>query len=239
MITKSQMLNSIRKTQEHLGEINLLKSFIKPVFLEPNKDFNEVCLNKESTYEEIYLSGLQKQYYNIILEDYSYFQFNFNEIENREERIFTPYARYAFYPNPFKNYYDDLSEYYNLFNIGEINFEEYSQVYSEAKPFLKKVFVRYDFSCKQYKKIYHPTAHFHFGIEENTRIASDKFFSPLAFCMFIINMYYVEYMERKSDEFFNLENLYKKEFQELLKVDNFNSEIEYYCDLQKGLISIK
>lgn len=242
MITNTKMIKSIEFSYRHLSELQLLRSFVNPAFLNPNKDFNEVCLNKQSSYEEIYLAGLEKQYYNIILEDYSYFQFNFSEKEDLGNGIDTPYARYAFYPNPFKNLDCDLAEYYALYNNGEITFEDYSQVYSESEPILKKVFIRYDFSSSQYKKIYHPVAHFHFGIEENTRIATDKFFSPLAFTMFIINTYYIDNMKQNSDTLFKLEKTYIKEFKDLVKVKKFseqNSSIDLYCDIQDNLISIK
>ncbi len=239
MITNSKMISSIVLSSRHLKELDLLKSFVKNTFLHPNPDFNKVCLNKNSTYEEIYLAGLEKQYYNIILEDNSYFQFNFSEQEDSAEGVITPFARYAFYPNPFINDQYSLAEYYGLYNSGDITFEEYSQVYSESKPLLKKVSIRYDFSCSQYKKIYHPAAHFHFGIAENTRVATDKFFSPLAFTMFIINMYYISDMQKISKDF-NLENKYIAEFKNLIKVKSFSKDdIDFYCNLQEELISIK
>lgn len=239
-MTTAQIINSIRDCSKHLNELNLLRSFLNPALLSPNKEFNKICLNKESSYEEIYLAGLEKQYYNIILDDYSYLQFNYKEEENKKEGINTPYVRYAFYPNPFENFNNDLTELYSWFNEGDISFEDYSQAYTEAKPLIKKVFIRYDFSCEQYKKIYHPTAHFHFGINENTRIPTDKLFCPFSFTLFIINTYYVDNLIERSDIDYKLEHTYKSKFQSLTKVNSFNNkDIDYYCELQRELINLK
>lgn len=72
---------------------------------------------------------------------------------------------------------------------------------SEAMPLIKKIPIRYDLSCKQYVRIYHPTAHFHFGMAENSRIATDKIFTP-PFTIFIINMYYINDIKSNSNRHF-------------------------------------
>src|ERR1700749_4105272 len=55
-------------------------------------EFREVALSGSSTYEEIFRTGLRRSNYNIILQDYGYFQFGFFSDES---------WRLAYYPNPF------------------------------------------------------------------------------------------------------------------------------------------
>lgn len=69
----SNILLSIKKSNDFLNKIKISSRFVNSHVLKPHSDFNKICLNKKSKYEEIYLAGLEKQYYNIILKDFSYF----------------------------------------------------------------------------------------------------------------------------------------------------------------------
>ena len=212
------------------------------VVLDVNEKFMKISFNPNARYEEIYLTGLEQQNYNLILNDFSYFQFNFKEKENQGKGYNRPYARYAFYPNPFEQKEEGLEEIFKWYKENEISFEEYSQALSESKPLFKNVPIRYDLSYRQYKQLYHPTAHFHFSLAENSRISTDKVFSPLSFTMMIINMYYLdawtEYNEKKGTEFI-LEKCLKRELDKCSQIIDCNEEnILYFCDLQSKLLSI-
>ena len=192
-MTERQIISSINESQLFLKKLNILQAFSFPSLLKPNKLKYKIGSIENPKYEELFLFSLENQYYNIILNDYSYFQFDFNEKEDIKNSYTNPSARYAFYPNPFENINDDIGTMQQLYDEGEIDFEEYSQAMSEAKPIGKKVPIRYDLSFKQYKQIYHPVSHFHFGMAENSRIPTNKLFTPLLFTKFIVNMWNAPY----------------------------------------------
>lgn len=241
-MNEREVISAIRECSELLASLSILESFINPSFLQPNDGFNRVSFKRDSKYEEIFLTGLQSQYFNIILKDYSYFQFNFRKEEDRTSGCLNPFARYAFYPNPFESFDQDFLEIYELYQQGELEFEDYSQALSEAKPLSKKIPVRYDLSFKQYKRIYHPVAHFHFGLAEDSRLVTDKLFSPLLFVMFIVNMYYIDYWKSYNKEKgeYSLDQKYERLVRASGLVRDFNStEAEFFCSLQENLICIR
>lgn len=241
-MTTNQICASIKKSSSFLHDIGLLNSFVNAHTLDVNDTFMKISFNPESKYEEIYLTGLEQQNYNFILNDYSYFQFNFREQEERKKGLIQPYARYAFYPNPFEVNEEGLESIYGMYKNEEIDFEEYSQAISEYKPLLKRVPIRYDLSFRQFKKIYHPSSHFHFALSENSRFASNKLFSPMVFTMMIANTYYLDkwmsHNENKSD--FHLDKIFKKEISSCENISTYNTkEDDYFCNLQDGLMCIR
>ena len=241
-MTKNQILSSIKKSSALLDDIGLLNSFVNAHTLDVNDAFMKISFNHESKYEEIYLTGLEQQNYNFILNDYSYFQFSFREQEDRRNGWTKPYARYAFYPNPFEQNEGGLEEIYRMYKDEEIDFEEYSQAISEYKPLLKRLPVRYDLSFRQFEKVYHPTSHFHFTLSENSRLASNKVFSPLVFTMMIMNTYYLdEWMAHsQSKGSFYLESMFKREISLCENISDYNTkDNEYFCSLQNELICLR
>src|SRR5580704_5861005 len=71
--------------------LNLGRFFISPVALRIDAVYQSVALSEESTYEQIFRAGLTRSYYNILLEDYAYFQFGWTA-ENM--------WRLGYFPNP-------------------------------------------------------------------------------------------------------------------------------------------
>lgn len=239
-MTQSQIIASIDESQKLLSKLGILESFSFPSLLKPNKEKYKITMIENPKYEEIFLFSLENNYYNILLKDHSYFQFDFGEVEDRNSGHMNPFARYAFYPNPFEYIDEDLGSIQALYEEGELGFEDYSQAMSEAKPLNKNVPIRYDLSFKQYRKIYHSTAHFHFGMAENSRIPTDKLFTPLLFTIFIANMYYIEDWENTNDENFILDTQYKSKVDNCKKISEYNSANKsYICTLEEGLVAIK
>jgi len=235
-----QIISSINDSQLFLKNLNILREFSFPSLLKPNKLKYKINSIESPKYEELFLFSLENQYYNIILNDYSYFQFDFDEEEDRKNRYIYPSARYAFYPNPFENINDDIGAIQQLYDEGEIDFEEYSQAMSEAKPLGKKIPVRYDLSFKQYREIYHPVSHFHFGMAENSRIPTDKLFTPLLFTKFIVNMYYMQELENIDDGTFPLHNEFKSKINSCKKINEYNNErVKYISHLEEEILAIK
>lgn len=235
MLTKKHIILKIKESTNLLDTLGLLQAFINDSLLGVNKNFNKVALDGSSTYEKIYLKGLEENHYNFILSDYSYFQFNF--IENDEvPHTDKPAARYAFYPNPFANMNEEFMKITNWYNDNEISFEEYTQAISEYQSINHVPAVRYDLSFRQYRRLHHPVAHFHFGIAENTRIATDKIFSPYLFVMLIIKMYYADYWNIISDDEneFELDQLMVKEKKSSTTVATYGCE--HFCSIQGDLL---
>ena len=232
------MTKKMHDASDLLNSLGLLERYINNSFLKVNKEFNSVALKSDSTYADIFLAGLQEQYFNFILEDHSYFQFNYtpNDTEPFADKA---KARYAFYPNPFKTEDDDLEMLSLDLKEGAISFEEYSQAISEYRPNVVKPPVRYDLSFSQYKQILHPTAHFHFGISENTRIGTDSIISPLLFVMFIIKTFYSDYWGIVSDSTngFELDISMVAEKANSIKIEDLDSA-SFYCAIQKQLMNI-
>jgi len=239
-MNEKSIIKSIGLSANFLKDFKLLRSFINNRLLQPNIHFNKIALKSESSYPEIFLTGIQEQYYNFILEDYSYFQFNYADEEDRKNGCHKPYARYAYYPNPFENLDTETGE-GEKFDIEKLDFEDYSQILSEYKVNNSKVPIRYDVSFKQYKKIYHPVAHFHFGLGENTRIAADKILSPLSFIAFVLHWTYIDYYKefKSHDNNFKLNRDHYKSLKDDPLVYLYNDDEDYFCDIQKQLLCIR
>lgn len=135
--------------------------------------------------------------WEIMLNDESFFQFTFRKGE---------YSM-AFYPRPsVYTTYDDWIAWFLLeeLEIKPEDFEkekeelilesdtksDYEQFLNEAEALKTIVPVRFDYDVANYMKIYHPLCHFHFGVNNSIRIATDKFMTPLMFFHFVLKNYY-------------------------------------------------
>ena len=83
---------SIAKGWRAIDDVGLGASFARPVSLPVSEEFRNISLAPGVRYEEIYRKGMELVHYNIMLTDYSYFQFSWFGKEN---------VRYVYYPNPF------------------------------------------------------------------------------------------------------------------------------------------
>jgi hypothetical protein len=208
---------------------------IKPTSLSVNKEFNYMALSDNSTHQGIYFRGLELSYYNFILHDYSYFQFSLSKEGHETE------CRLAYYPNPMSDETQgtpnsptsELKFYEDLFNAGDIDFEQLSQALSEIEIAITSPIVRYDISFSQFNEISHPFAHIHFGINNSSRVAANRVFSPEYFVMFIARTFYFDDWQKKNCELFSLE----KEFG-LLKSGLDRIPQNKFCIIQDSLLNI-
>src|SRR5665811_1398159 len=82
----------IQKAWHHLtGPIELGRLVTCNISLPIDDEFQRVVLDPNSTYEEIYRTGLTRSNYNFLLADYAYFQLSW-----QNERSW----RLGYYPNP-------------------------------------------------------------------------------------------------------------------------------------------
>lgn len=122
------------------------------------------------------MAGLSLSHYNILLTDYSYFQFSWDR-EN--------YVRYAYYPNPFISGKDNELESFRrlqeLVESGLLQHEEYLTILSERSAMSGIPMLRYENAPDQRKKFAHPCSHFHIGFHSENRWPVRRILTPYAF----------------------------------------------------------
>ena len=231
---------SIIKGAEICNELGLDPAVVCPTTLKVNSEFNKVALLHNATHESIFFEGLNRRYYNFILKDFSYFQFSYTEITQDPNLVDKYDIRFAYYPNPANSYdrkpestLDQLHIFSEFYLNGDWEFEEYSQALSELQVNIRAPIIRYDMSESQFKKVNHPKAHFHIGINNSSRMATNRIFTPELFTMFILNLFYRNEWENLSGEDFSLECR-----MELLKNNCENLNEQHFCGVQDGIINI-
>jgi hypothetical protein len=174
-------------------ELRLGRTFICGVSLPIDEEFRRVALAPESSYAEIYRTGLSRSAYNFLIDDYSYFQFSWDN-----ERAW----RMAYYPNPWITGVADAQEilagWEALETTGELTHEEASDLIDEL-PYRGAVPpIRFEYSYSQYREIAHPAAHLHMGRNSDNRWPCALLLGPAAFCMMIARLYYPDQWRPRS-----------------------------------------
>lgn len=228
--------SSIREAYSFLIEVGLARECISINTLPVNSDFNKAALKGAPSHESLFFKGLELGYYNLLMSDYSFFQFSLTSEAPREE------LRLAYYANPMSyitelqpsNPQEDIITLEEMFSNGEIDFEEFTQALSESSTNISSPIIRYDVSFNQFKKeepLEHPIAHLHLGINNSSRVATDRIFSPKFFVMFIIRTFYYNYWKKKQvDSNFDIKFSSLKQSLYKLSEDDF-------CNRQKGLLN--
>lgn len=175
----------ISRTWGLAEKLFLAESFSNAASLPLNEEFRDLIFSPESTYVDLYLCGLNLSHYNILLKDYSFFQFSFESIDN---------VRYAFYPNPFiKGSSDELENFKRrreLVTAEMITHEEYlSMIDGDTKSSGVPMF-RYENAPGQRKKFAHPCSHFHIGFHSENRWPISRLLTPYAFSMLVFKAFY-------------------------------------------------
>jgi hypothetical protein len=147
--------------------------------------FREVALNQESSYEEVFKVGLSRSCYNILLEDYAYFQFGWFDNES---------WRLGYYPNPWLSGVpaaeDRLRHWETLEEVGALTYEDASELIADM-PYAGAVPpIRFECAPASYHELVHPAAHFHIGHCGDNRWPSAVTFGPKAFALIIAKLYY-------------------------------------------------
>lgn len=237
--------SGIVRAMEICTRLNLEPRMVAPVSLKVNKNFNNVALMSGATHEEIFFAGLNEGYYNFILNDFSYFHFSFREVKSQpgKPQLSYPYEiRMAFYPNPMNTstYTDSpdsptdlLQTYHQYYLEDEWSFEEYTQALCELRSNITTPILRYDLSEDQHKRITHPIAHLHLGVNNSSRIATNKVFTPELFTTFVLSNFYRVQWELTSGSDLKLDIEYLR-----TKSNCKNITSDFYCDIQSGALNI-
>lgn len=189
---------------------------INPSSLPINWEFRDYALDLGVNYHELYKKGLELKHYNIILKDFSYFQYS---IFFSGKRTFS--IRHAFYPNPFP-----VAEPMIEAAPQEQSTEEWAMLQAGQESLRSGLFcLRYDYSKEQYVPLEHPCAHFHFGHLVSGRWAARRILSPLAFAQIVLRHVYPDrwfsILNADAAHFneFDLEQACAKERLKLTKID--------------------
>lgn len=182
----SEFRDSIRDAFSALREGGLLESPTNPSSLKVSDRFNELALSGVASYPAIYHRGLELAQYNCLLRDYSYFQYS---IEDRKS------WRLAYYPSPYFSgcapHLQDLDELRSQLENNKISLTEFEEFVADGFEAVNRVpMLRFEYSEIQHKKLYHPAAHLHIGVDGNDRLASRIKMSPLSFTMLVMRSYY-------------------------------------------------
>lgn len=160
--------------------------------------------SQRKKYKETFLAGLRNYDYDVLLNDQSYFQFQFNKKNKYVE------LRYAYFQNPFsfksyelflkeeviaKGYGDSVDEIGDLFQL------EYQQFLEEQEAIETYTTIRYDSEPMGYKPLVHSASHLHIGYRNNIRIPLNKIITPLKFVLFVIkHVYYPNWKNMANDD---------------------------------------
>lgn len=174
---------SVRATARLLEDSGLREATVCEVSLPASSKFNGLCLTSKN-YPAIYDLGLSLSHYNVLLKDFSYFQFSYVDPDE--------YAL-AYYPNPrlsgSQEAVDQYKELERERDEGSLTDEEFSELASEipARTYIPRV--RFEYSASQYRNVRHPAAHFHVGMSGEDRWPSSRKLSPSTFTLLMVRLY--------------------------------------------------
>ena len=161
--------------------------------LKVNPRFNIVALEDTSNYRDIYLAAVSLSYYNVMLLDYSIFQFSWTNDHT---------WRLAYLPNPWvagvHGVEERIREWENLEALGELSDEDVANLISELPYFGSIPPIRFEYAVNQYREMIHPAAHFHLGRHTENRWPVARTLNPLTFAMLVSKLYYPAAWDAKS-----------------------------------------
>lgn len=179
---------TLLKDALHIGRF-----FICNTSLEIDPVFKEVTLSGDSTYGDIFKTGLSRSNYNILLNDYAFFQFC-----QATEATW----RLGYYPNPWLTGVPSAEDQLRFLEAGEaageLTHEDVGELLDEM-PYQGAVPpVQFEHAPEQYRELVHPAAHFHIGQHGENRWPSAVALGPTAFALLIAKLYYPDAWARSS-----------------------------------------
>jgi hypothetical protein len=165
--------------------------FSGPTALDASDAFKALAVSSVASYEELYLVGLRDSQYNILLRDFSFFQFGNGSVDG---------VRFAYYPNPFLGAAPDvlaeLKEMQEYVHEGIIDMDEFLHRVSEIRRSQHPPLVRYEYSKQQYAEDTHPCSHIHFGFHGENRWPVRRYLTAHAFALLIFRLFYLDFWMR-------------------------------------------
>lgn len=194
-MNRARFNHSLEDSIKYLKFIELFKKRGLKNTGEHSSIFKKV--SRQNNHGLIHSTAVQNLDWEIMLEDDSLFQFTFVDEHNlrysfiQNPNIFvskTDYLRYFFEDNEVLDEYEDL--------VAEIKEDEFEQFQQEQNINTEAHIIRYDYDCKGFKKLIHPSSHIHVGFSESLRIPVKFIMSPLEFVFFVIRHSYSPFWEK-------------------------------------------
>jgi hypothetical protein len=186
-MNKEELVCHIRKSWIYAKALKVDELFAGPTSLEASDSYKKLSTGTNVTYEELYLVGLREGQYNILLRDYSYFQFG----------VGGGGVRFAYCPNPFlgtaSEAITELSEMQEYVVEGIIGVDEFLHRASEIRRPQHPPLIRYDYSKSQYLEESHPCSHLHIGLYQQDRWPVRRCLTAHAFTLFVFRLFYIEF----------------------------------------------
>jgi hypothetical protein len=185
---KDDLVPQIRKAWQFAKALKIDELFSGPTALEASDTFKAMAANPNVSYEELYLAGSRESQYNILLKDFSFFQFGAGSADG---------VRFAYYPNPFLGAAPDavaeLQEMQDYVAEGIIDMDEFLHQISEIRRPQHPPLVRYEYSKQQYVEATHPCSHLHLGFHGENRWPVRRHLTAQAFALLIFRLFYLEF----------------------------------------------
>lgn len=187
-MNEKEFVLSLRAAHNFFDEIGVAQPLVGPISLPVHAQFNQLALDTEIPYADVFSCGLKLGHYNFRLTDFSYLHFSYSNEDD---------VRYAFYPSPFtKESMGTLAMLERRLGAASaedvellLNFAASAEVNSN------RPVVRYEYNKKQYRHGLHPVSHLHIGTFGDDRWPIFPRLTPLAFAMLIAKLYYRPYWE--------------------------------------------
>jgi hypothetical protein len=184
-VTREDVIAGIRKVWEFSKALSVDELFSNPTPLVPSQAFVDTATDRYSSYESLYLCGLQNGDYNIQLVDFSYFQFGFSKQDH---------VRFAYYPNPFlgssAEVVAEVNDLRAYVEEGLVTIEEFLHRIAEIRNSQHAPLLRYENAPDEYLEFLHPCSHFHFGHHTENRWQIQRILSPLGFALIAFQQFH-------------------------------------------------
>lgn len=183
-LNDKDFIRSIAKVWRSADAAGIGEQISTPTSLKPSAEFIEIALDECARYEDLYLTGLRFRDYNVLLSDYSFFQFSMSG----------NCWRLAYYPNPFFGASADamaeIGIHHEMLTEGIIDMDTFLQEISEMWAPKPPPLLRYDYDPSGYVELNHPSSHLHIGQHTENRWPLARVMTPEAFGLMVMRLYY-------------------------------------------------
>jgi hypothetical protein len=181
---RREIQKGIRDSWSAVVELKLGETISSAAPLPVSDLFRDLLFSQDVQYNELYLTGLKLQHFNILLTDFSFFQYSI---------ISDDHVRFAFYPNPFLDVTEsdlNIERLRDLLEAEMITHEEFLALVNEHRSDNRAAPIRYENAPRDRRAFSHPASHFHIGHGNGGRWAVARNLTPLAFTLLVLKHYY-------------------------------------------------
>ncbi|MCD5975966.1 DUF2290 domain-containing protein [Pseudomonas quasicaspiana] len=187
-------------------KLGIAEVYSNPIPLAVNEEFRNLILSGSASYIDVYNKALGLSHYNILLSDYSFFQFGIEGEDN---------VRYAFYPNPYSSSENEYVEWFRsrqeMVQAGFLTHEEFLSLLSDKVGIGAVPLLRYENAPAQRTKFHHPCSHFHIGFHSENRWPVRRVLTPEAFALLVFKFYYgAQWRAIGDDEDLDVQNSFDR-----------------------------